>query len=42
MGKERGGDDTDPTYARDHLANERTNVMALGLAVAKFIEHRPT
>ncbi|MFB6781713.1 YidH family protein [Streptomyces sp. NPDC056352] len=50
MGKERGGDDTDPTQAWDHLANERTylawlrtstNVMALGLAMAKFIEIPP-
>ncbi|MER5796642.1 DUF202 domain-containing protein [Streptomyces sp. NPDC001980] len=47
MGKERPGDDTDPSHTRDHLANERTylawlrtsaNVMALGLAVAKFVE----
>lgn len=45
MGKVRGQDDTDPSHARDHLANERTylawlrtsaNVMALGLAAAKF------
>jgi putative membrane protein len=47
MGKERPGDDTDPSHTRDHLANERTylawlrtsaNVMALGLAAAKFLE----
>ncbi|MER5916344.1 DUF202 domain-containing protein [Streptomyces sp. NPDC001982] len=51
MGKVHGGDDTDPSHARDHLANERTylawlrtsaNVMALGLAVAKFIEYGHT
>ncbi|MGW7007095.1 YidH family protein [Streptomyces sp. NPDC054933] len=46
MGRQRGAGDTNPAHARDHLANERTylawlrtaaNVMALGLAVAKFV-----